>query len=478
MISFLKFLRFLGPLTLFFATFVILPPLSMQAFASEVEMIFLSIFISCLIYGILIEITLRRKKFIYTPRDGFLITFFGWVFISILASLPFFFSGMNYADSIFEAVSGLTTTGSTTISNLSSLSDSLLIYRQLLQWAGGVGLIIVVLAIIPAASGGIRILQAETSGFADNSFSPRLKKTARSLLRFYLGITILCAISYWLAGMNYFEAISHSFSTVSIGGFSIYDDNFGHFNSPLIEGIAILFILISATNFGLHFLFLLKKDIKFYVNNDEFKFFLLLILTVTTFSVLVLLFNEKIGLSESFRYGIFQTISIITTTGFTITELDNMGILLPILIMLLAYVGACSGSVGGGIKAWRINILIRLAFDNITKIMHPTAVSTIKFNGEKIEQKQIESVFSFVTIYILISILFLLVLMLQNIDFYSAFSAVSATLNNLGPGLGQFSDNYSSLEPAGKITLSLAMIIGRLEIFGFLLLLFPSFWRN
>ena len=158
MISFLKFLRFLGPLTLFFATFVILPPLTMQAFASEVEIIFLSIFISCLIYGILIEITLRRKKFIYTPRDGFLITFFGWVFISILASLPFFFSGMNYADSIFEAVSGLTTTGSTTISNLSSLSESLLIYRQLLQWAGGVGLIIVVLAIIPAASGGIRIL--------------------------------------------------------------------------------------------------------------------------------------------------------------------------------------------------------------------------------------------------------------------------------------------------------------------------------
>ena len=297
MISFLKFLRFLGPLTLFFATFVILPPLTMQFFTSQVEMIFLSIFISCLIYGILIEITLRRKKFTYTPRDGFLITFFGWVFVSILASLPFFFSGMNYADSIFEAVSGLTTTGSTTISNLSSLSEPLLIYRQLLQWAGGVGLIIVVLAIIPAASGGIRILQAETSGFAENSFSPRLKKTARSLLRFYLGITILCAVSYWLAGMNYFEAISHSFSTVSIGGFSIYDDNFGHFNSPLIEGIAILFILISATNFGLHFLFLLKKDFKFYVKNDEFKFFLLLILAATTFSVVVLLFNEQIGLN-------------------------------------------------------------------------------------------------------------------------------------------------------------------------------------
>ena len=171
---------------------------------------------------------------------------------------------------------------------------------------------------------------------------------------------------------------------------------------------------------------MLKKDFKFYVKNDEFKFFLLLILAATTFSVLVLLFNEKIGLSESLRYGIFQTISIITTTGFTITDLDNMGILLPILIMLLAFVGACSGSVGGGIKAWRINILIRLAFDNITKIMHPTAVSTLKFNGEKIEQKQIESVFSFVAIYVLISILFLLVLMLQNIDFYSALAIIYA----------------------------------------------------
>ena len=225
----LKLLRFLGPTLLFFGLFVILPPLLMSYFTTGLDLNLLAIFLCSLIYSLIITLTLRKRKFSYSPRDGFVITFVTWVFISLVASLPFINSGFSFSDSLFEAVSGLTTTGSTSIQNLSELPNYLLLYRQLLQWAGGVGLVIVVLAIIPAVSGGMKVLQAETSGFADKSFSPRLRETARSLLKFYLLITLVCGLAYWLAGMSVFEATAHSFSTVSIGGFSIYNENHGLF---------------------------------------------------------------------------------------------------------------------------------------------------------------------------------------------------------------------------------------------------------
>ena len=258
----LKLLRFLGPTLLFFGTFVVLPPLLMSYFNNSLDNNMLWIYFSCIMYSLVILLTLRRKKFSYTPKDGFIITFLTWVFISILASLPFMTNNLTFYDALFEAVSGLTTTGSTVINDLSLLPDHVLLYRQLLQWSGGVGLVIVVLAIIPAVSGGMKVLQAETAGFADKSFSPRLRETARSLLKFYVLITLACVFSYWLAGMSWFEAFSHSFSTVSIGGFSIYNENFGHFNNQSIELVAVVFMLISATNFGLHFLSFTKRSFR------------------------------------------------------------------------------------------------------------------------------------------------------------------------------------------------------------------------
>ena len=474
----LKLFRFLGPTLLFFGTFVVFPPLVMSYFGAGLDANLLRIWLITIIYAVIIALTLRRRKFSYTPKDGFIITFVAWVFVSLIASFPFVGQGLSFSDSVFEAVSGLTTTGSTSITNLSELPDYLLLYRQLLQWAGGVGLVIVVLAIIPAVSGGMKVLQAETAGFADKSFSPRLRETARSLLRFYLLITFMCALAYWLAGMTVFEATTHSFSTVSIGGFSIYNENIGYFDSFQIELIAVAFMLISATNFGLHFLALTKRSIKYHLNNDEFKFFLFVVVVSIVVSTLTLLLKEGFSINDSLRFGVFQTVSIVTTTGYTLEPLSNLGNIMPFFIFIIAFIGACSGSVGGGMKAWRILTLLKIGFSNITKIMHPNAVSTTKMNGEKISSSQIEAVFSFIAIYITFFLLFLFVLIFQNIDFYSAFSGTAAAINNLGPGLGQFAENYSSLSDSAKLTLAGAMIVGRLELFGVLILLFPSYWKS
>tara|TARA_B100000073_G_scaffold143418_2_gene118018 strand:+ start:204 stop:1478 length:1275 start_codon:yes stop_codon:yes gene_type:complete len=422
--------------------------------------------------------TLRRQKFSYSPRDGFIITFLTWVFISVLAAMPFLNSNMSFFDALFEAVSGLTTTGSTVIEDLSRLPDHILLYRQLLQWAGGVGLVIVVLAIIPAVSGGMKVLQAETSGFADKTFSPRLRETARSLLKFYFLITLACVVSYWLAGMSWFEAFCHSFSTVSIGGFSIYNENFGYFNNQTIELVAVVFMMISATNFGLHFLSFTKASFRYYLRNDELKFFLVVVLFAVFVSVLTLYVKEGFSFDSALRYGVFQTISIVTTTGFTLEPLTALGSSVGFLIFIIAFIGACSGSVGGGMKAWRVLLMLKVGFSNMTKIMHPNAVSSVKLNGEKVVSSQIEAVFSFIAIYITFFLFFLFVLVFQDVDFYSAFSGTAAAINNLGPGLGDLSENYSSLTSGGKLALTMAMIVGRLELFGVLILMIPSFWKN
>ena len=478
MITALKLFRFLGPTLLFFGTFVVLPPLLMSYFSGTLDVVLFSIYLVCIGYSVLVLLTLRKRKFSYSPRDGFIITFVTWVLISLLASVPFISNNVNFFDAFFEAVSGLTTTGSTVLSDLNGFSEYMLMYRQLLQWAGGVGLVIVVLAIIPAVSGGMKVLQAETSGFADKSFSPRLRETARSLLKFYLAITALCVLSYWFVGMTWFEAFAHSFSTVSIGGFSIYNENFGHFNSQSIELVAVVFMLLSATNFGLHFLSFTKRSVRYYLQNDEFKFFLVVVTLSVALSFLTLFIKEGFSLADSLRFGIFQTVSIVTTTGFTLEPLSNLGYAMPFLIFIVAFIGACSGSVGGGMKAWRVLMLLKVGFSNITKIMHPNAISSVKMNGEKIVPSQIEAVFSFIAIYITFFLFFMFVLIFQDIDFYSAFAGTAAAINNLGPGLGDFSENYSSLSDSAKLTLSAAMIVGRLELFGVLILFFPSYWRN
>ena len=235
---------------------------------------------------------------------------------------------------------------------------------------------------------------------------------------------------------------------------------------------------MSATNFGLHFLSFSKRSFKYYLANDELKLFLSIIFVVVLVSTLTLYMKEGFSVNESIRYGFFQSISIVTTTGYTLEPLSGLGGSIGFLIFILAFIGACSGSVGGGMKVWRVLLMLKVGFSNITKIIHPSAVSSVKLNGEKIVSSQIEAVFSFIAIYVSFFLLFMFILIFQNVDFYSAFSGTAAAINNLGPGLGSFSENYSTLSDVGKFTLTMAMIVGRLELFGVLILFVPSFWRS
>ena len=382
-------------------------------------------------------------------------------------------------DSVFESISGVTTTGATVLTALEDLPKSLLIYRQLLQWIGGMGLIILVVAIMPSFGiGGSQLFKMDAPGFdSSEKLTPTIRESAAALWKIYIGLTVLCLISYVLAGMDTFDAVSHALSTVSIGGFSTYDQSIGFFNNVYIEIVCIMFMLLSATSFSLHYysIFHGKRLKHFY--DPELRFFFLVILGIIIIISFYYLIINNLDLS-SLRYIIFQTISIVTTSGFVTGEYSLMPGFVPFLLLVGAFIGACSGSVGGGLKAWRVLIIINQAKKEITKIIHPSAVVTTKIGKKVIDASISEKVWGFFTVYVITFIMLLMLVLSSGLDFESAFSAVGATLNNLGPGLGAVSENYGSLSMMTKITLCFAMILGRLEIFTLLVVLTPAFWRR
>ena len=397
----------------------------------------------------------------------------------MIGSIPFVLSGITIVDSVFESISGVTTTGATVLTALEDLPKSLLIYRQLLQWIGGMGLIILVVAIMPSFGiGGSQLFKMDAPGFdSSEKLTPTIRESAAALWKIYIGLTVLCLISYVLAGMDTFDAVSHALSTVSIGGFSTYDQSIGFFNNVYIEIVCIMFMLLSATSFSLHYysIFHGKRLKHFY--DPELRFFFLIILGIIIIISIYYLIINNLDLS-SLRYIIFQTISIVTTSGFVTGEYSLMPGFVPFLLLVGAFIGACSGSVGGGLKAWRVLIIINQAKKEITKIIHPSAVVTTKIGKKVIDASISEKVWGFFTVYVITFIMLLMLVLSSGLDFESAFSAVGATLNNLGPGLGAVSENYGSLSMMTKITLCFAMILGRLEIFTLLVVLTPAFWRR
>jgi trk system potassium uptake protein TrkH len=375
-------------------------------------------------------------------------------------------------------MSGITTTGATVISNLNTLPESLLLYRQLLQWMGGMGLIVLAIAVMPLLGiGGGQLYRTEIPGaMNDQKLTPRIKETAQALWLIYLLLTASCALFYFLAGMSAFDAISHSFSTVSIGGFSTYDGSIGHFNNGLIETICIIFMLLSALSFTLHyFAFYMKKPFKYFYD-PELKFFISILTLLFVLSVLINYFSSQSQATT--RELLFHSVSIVTTTGFTVGDTSQWSPSIGFLFLIGAFIGACSGSVGGGIKSWRVLIMINYAYINLKKMIHPNAVISLKIGNKNVENDVAASVWGFFSIYVISFIVLLLGLVVTGLDFQSAFSAIGACLNNLGPGLGEVAQTYGSLSSAGKGILSFAMILGRLEIFTLLVLFMPMFWQR
>ena len=415
-------------------------------------------------------------------KDGFIITIFFWTVLGFFGSIPFYLAeleGVSYIDSLFESISGLTTTGATVLVGLDDMPKSLLFYRQLLQWLGGMGIIVLAVAVLPLLGvGGMQLYKAETPGpLKDSKLTPRITETAKALWFVYLSMTISCSVLYKYFGMSWFDAICHAFSTISIGGFSTHDDSFAFFSNSGLRWTAIIFMVISGINFALHYLAWTKKRLFHYFYDSEVKLYLSLLTSTALITYLTLYFSENIY-DEMIVDSVFQAVSIGTTTGFLTSNYSNWPLFVPIMLLIAAFIGACAGSTGGGIKVIRALILIRQGSSEITKLIHPNAVVTIKFGRKSLDPRVSESVWGFFAVYVATFLIILMFLLSQSNDFLTAFSAVGATLNNLGPGLGAVSENYKEITDGSKLALCIAMVLGRLEIFTLLLLFTPAFWRN
>ena len=410
-------------------------------------------------------------------KEGFIIIVLFWIVLSIAGSIPFYLSGMSVIDSIFESMSGITTTGATVISNLDALPESILFYRQLLQWMGGMGLIVLAIAVMPLLGiGGGQIYRTEVPGaMGEQRLTPRIKETAQVLWLIYLGLTFLCGIFYYIGGMSVFDAVSHAMSTVAIGGFSTHDASIGYFNSAFIEFICILFMILSALSFTLHYFAVFKKKPLKYLYDPELKFFLSILVVILS---LALLLSYASGSGLSFREITFHTVSMVTTTGFSISDSSEWPFSISFLLLIGAFIGACSGSVGGGVKSWRVLIMINHAYKNIMKIIHPNSVISLKIGTKNVDDEVATSVWGFFSIYVMSFLILLMLILSSGVDFETAFSSVGACLNNLGPGLGAVSENYSSINALSKTVLAFAMLLGRLEIFTLLVILTPMFWSK
>ena len=415
-------------------------------------------------------------------KDGFIITIFFWTVLGFFGSIPFYLAnleGVGYIDSLFESISGLTTTGATVLVGLDEMPRSLLFYRQLLQWLGGMGIIVLAVAVLPLLGvGGMQLYKAETPGpLKDSKLTPRITETAKALWFVYVLMTISCSFLYKFYGMSWFDAVCHAFSTISIGGFSTHDDNFAFFEDSSLRWTAIIFMVISGVNFALHYLAWTKKRLFHYFYDSEVKLYLSLLATTAIITYLTLYFSNNIY-DEMIVDSVFQAVSIGTTTGFLTSNYSNWPLFVPIMLLIAAFIGACAGSTGGGIKVIRALILIRQGSSEITKLIHPNAVVTIKFGRKSLDPRVSESVWGFFAVYVATFLILLMFLLSQSNDFLTAFSAVGATLNNLGPGLGAVSENYKDITDGSKLALCAAMLLGRLEIFTLLLLFTPAFWRN
>ena len=475
--------RILGTLLMIFSIAQVIPGF-LAYFFEENEFVYnfiLSGFITFVI-GCFMFFLAADKNGELRTKDGFIITIFFWTVLGFFGSLPFYLAnleGVTYIDSLFESISGLTTTGATVFVGLDDMPRSLLFYRQLLQWLGGMGIIVLAVAVLPLLGvGGMQLYKAETPGpMKDSKLTPRITETAKALWFVYVSMTISCALLYKYFGMSWFDAVGHAFSTISIGGFSTHDANFAFFNNSSLRWTAIIFMVIAGINFALHYLAWTKKRLLHYFYDSEVKLYLSLLVSTTLITYLTLLFSDNVY-DEMLVDSAFQAVSIGTTTGFLTSNYSNWPLFVPIMLLIAAFIGACAGSTGGGIKVIRALILIRQGSSEITKLIHPNAVVTIKFGKKSLDPRVSESVWGFFAVYVATFLIILMFLLSQNNDFLTAFSAVGATLNNLGPGLGAVSENYKDITDGSKIALCLSMLLGRLEIFTLLLLFTPAFWRN
>jgi trk system potassium uptake protein TrkH len=476
--------RILGLLLVIFSS-TLLPPIGIELYYQDGSVMpFVEAFILTLVGGIALYLPVRNQKKELRLRDGFLVVVLFWTVLGIFGGLPFYLSetpDLSITDAVFESISGLTTTGATVIVGLDHMPHSLLFYRQEIQWLGGMGIIVLAVAVLPMLGiGGMQLFRAETPGpMKDNKLTPRITETAKALWFIYLGLTVACSLAYWVAGMGLFDAIAHAFSTVAIGGFSTHDASMGYFDNTAIELIAVVFMLLSGINFAIHFGAIRNRTLRPYWRDSEFKAYISVLAVESVITISYLQINRTFSsTTESIVTGLFQVVSIGTTTGFTTAEYYSWPGFLPVLLIYVSFIGGCSGSTGGGIKVIRILLLVKQGARELKRLVHPNAQIAVKIGKKPLPEKVLEAVWGFFAAYFAISALMILLLMASGLDLETSFSAVAACLNNLGPGLGDVGQNFASINDFAKWVLCLAMLLGRLEIFTLLVLFTPAFWRK
>lgn len=476
--------RILGLLVAMFSVTMVPPAFISLIFQDGGGLPFLLAFFLCLITGVAIWYPNKDARNDLRAKEGFLIVALFWAVLASFGALPLILMEqpeMSVTDAFFESFSGLTTTGATVIQGIEFLPKAVQFYRQQLQWLGGMGIIVLAVAILPILGvGGMQLYRAETPGpVKDSKMTPRIADTAKHLWYIYLSLTIACSVAYWLAGMSWFDAICHAFSTIAIGGFSTYDASLGHFDSTLINLVCVVFLWIAALNFALHYAAATGRSIKTYFSDPELKAFFSIQFTLVLITFLVLIYYELYDNAEqAFDQALIQAVSISTTAGFATTDFSQWPVFLPIVLIFASFIGGCAGSTGGGLKVVRVLLLYLQGKREVDRLIHPKAIYSVKLGDRALPDRVVDAVWGFFSAYALVFVIIMICLIATGLDNLTAFSATAAMLNNLGPGLGEVAGSYSSVSDPGKWFLILAMLFGRLEVFSLLVLFSPTFWRS
>ena len=469
----------LGILQIILGIFMLIPVIT-QFFYSEIDSSFFGASIVTIIFGILFFLSNIDHNKKLNLQQAFLLTTLSWLSIAIFGSLPFIFSDVKFSftDAFFESMSGITTTGSTIISDLEIIPKGILFWRAILQWLGGIGIIVMAITLMPIMNvGGMQLFKISNTDSSEKIL-PKSKEIAMRLIYIYTGLTVLCAISYKILGMNIFDSLIHSMTTIATGGFSNYNESIGFFDSFLIEISAMVFIILGSIPFISYIKFLSGNKKIFFSDNQIKSFLKIIFFSIIILSIYLIIIDTP---ELSIRSIFFNVISILTGTGYVNAQFDNWGGFPIVLFLVLMFIGGCAGSTTCGIKIFRIQILYSFVLNQLKKVIYPKGVFVLKYDQNPVDTKFIASIISFIYLYFIIFFIIAALLSLTGLDLITSLSGAATSISNVGPGLGSIigpNGNFSSLPDISKWILSLGMILGRLELFAILVLFLPSFWRN
>jgi len=472
----------IGVLLIILGVFMIVP-FFIQFIYDEKNSTFLSSAAITVFIGILLVLTNLEENRKLNLQQAFLLTVLSWLSIAIFGCLPFLFSDLNlsFVDAFFESMSGITTTGSTIITNLDSTAKGILLWRAILQWLGGIGVIVMAITILPLLNiGGMQLFRMESSDTAEKIL-PKTREVTLIISIIYLALTFACVIAYCLAGMNIFDGIAHAMTTIATGGFSTYSDSIGYFQNPKIEIVSIIFIILGSLPFIAYLKFVKGNRKIFFIDVQIRGLIYILIISVLLMFVYLILNNREYSLLENLRISTFNVVSILSGTGYVTSDFSLWGKLPLMFFLFLMFIGGCAGSTTCGIKIFRFQILGRFILNQIKKLVYPRGIFPMKYNNEKISNKFIYSIITFIFLYFFIFFILATILSLNGLDFVTALSGSASAISNVGPGLGDVigpNGNFNNLPNLSKLSLSLGMLLGRLELFAVLVLFFPSFWKN